>query len=49
MDIFHWCYDNGVMVRYGGDVIAIGPPLTISEGQIATIVDTIRQAIRVTN
>ena len=49
MDIFHWCYDNGVMVRYGGDVIAIGPPLTISEGQIATIVDTIRQAIRATN
>ena len=46
MDVFHWCYDHGVMVRYGGDVIAIGPPLTISKGQIATIVDTIRQAIR---
>ena len=49
MDVFHWCYDNGVMVRYGGDVIAIGPPLTISEGQITTIVDTIRQAIRATS
>jgi beta-alanine--pyruvate transaminase len=49
MDVFHWCYDNGVMVRYGGDVIAIGPPLTISEGQIATIVDTIQQAIRATS
>jgi beta-alanine--pyruvate transaminase len=49
MDVFHWCYDNGVMVRYGGDVIAIGPPLTISEGQIATIVDTIQEAIRATS
>jgi len=49
MDVFHWCYDNGVMVRYGGDVIAIGPPLTISEGQISTIVDTIQQAIRATS
>jgi len=46
MDVFHWCYDNGVMVRYGGDVIAIGPPLTITGSQIEVIVDTIRQAIR---
>lgn len=46
MDVFHWCYDNGVMVRYGGDVIAIGPPLTISTAQIATIVDTLGRAIR---
>jgi beta-alanine--pyruvate transaminase len=48
MDVFHRCYDNGVMVRYGGDTVAIGPPLTISAVQIAEIVDTIRQAIRAT-
>jgi beta-alanine--pyruvate transaminase len=48
MDVFHWCYDHGVMVRYGGEVIAIGPPLTISAAQIGTIVDTIREAIRKT-
>ncbi len=46
MEVFHRCYDNGVMVRYAGDVIAIGPPLTISQGQIAQIVATIRDAIR---
>lgn len=49
MDVFHRCYDNGVMVRYGGDVIAIGPPLTITEAQIEAIVDAIRQAIRATS
>lgn len=48
MDVFHWCYDHGVMVRYGGEVIAIGPPLTISAAQIGTIVDAIREAIRKT-
>lgn len=48
MDIFHWCYDHGVMVRCAGETIAIGPPLIISEAQIAMIVDTIGQAIRAT-
>lgn len=46
MEVFHRCYDNGVMVRYAGDVIAIGPPLTITEAQIGQIVSTIRDAIR---
>ena len=46
MDVFHRCYDNGVMVRYAGDVIAIGPPLTISERQITQIVEIIRDAVR---
>ena len=48
MDVFHYCYDNGLMVRYGGDTIAIGPPLTISEDQLGMIVDTIHRAIRST-
>ena len=46
MEIFHHCFDHGVMVRYTGDTIAIGPGLTITEAQIAEIVDTIRRAIR---
>jgi len=46
MDVFHWCYDNGVMVRYGGEVIAVGPPLTIGQGEIEQIVDTLRRALR---
>ena len=48
MEIFHQCYDNGVMVRYSGEVIAIGPPLTISAEQIEIIVETIRRALRTT-
>ena len=46
MEIFHYCFDHGVMVRYTGDTIAIGPGLTITETQIAEIVDTVRRAIR---
>jgi beta-alanine--pyruvate transaminase len=48
MEIFHKCYDNGVMIRYGGDVLAIGPPLTVSEDQMGVIVETMRDAIRST-
>ena len=46
MQIFHYCFDHGVMVRYTGDTIAIGPPLTITAAQIAEIVETLRTAIR---
>jgi beta-alanine--pyruvate transaminase len=46
MEIFHWCFDHGAMVRYTGDTIAIGPPLIASAGEIAAIVDVIRQALR---
>ena len=46
MDVFHYCYDNGVMVRYGGDVVAIGPPLTISADELGAVVETIRAALR---
>jgi beta-alanine--pyruvate transaminase len=48
MEIFHKCYDNGVMIRHGGDVLAIGPPLTASEDQLGVIVETMRDAIRST-
>lgn len=46
MDVFHSCYDNGVMVRYGGDVLALGPPLTVSVEQIGVIADVLRRALR---
>ena len=48
MDIFHHCFDHGAMVRYTGDIIAIGPALIISETQIAQLIDLIRTAIRAT-
>ena len=45
-EIFHHCFDHGAMVRYSGDMIALGPALIISETQIAQLVDLVRQAIR---
>ena len=46
MDVYHHCYDNGVLLRYGGDVIALGPPTTITEAHVETIVETLRAALR---
>jgi beta-alanine--pyruvate transaminase len=46
MKIFHHCFDHGAMVRYTGDIIAIGPSLIISEEQIARLIDILRAAIR---
>lgn len=46
MEIFHHCFDHGVMVRYSGENIALGPALIITESQIAELVDRVRQALR---
>jgi beta-alanine--pyruvate transaminase len=45
-EAFRRCFDQGVMVRYTGDILAISPPLIIEEGQIAEIFDTIKQALQ---
>jgi beta-alanine--pyruvate transaminase len=46
MEIFKYCFDHGVMVRYTGDIIAIGPALVCDSGEIEVIVETVRAAIR---
>ena len=40
------CYDNGVLVRTTGDIIALSPPLIIERAQIDQLVDLLAQAIR---
>jgi beta-alanine--pyruvate transaminase len=40
------CYEQGVMVRTTGDVIAFSPPLIIEREHIDRIVDTVRAALR---
>ncbi|MEM7542507.1 MAG: aspartate aminotransferase family protein [Pseudomonadota bacterium] len=45
LDVFQTCFDNGVMVRYTGDIIAVGPSLTVSKEQISVIFETIKKAI----
>ena len=47
-ELFHKCFDNGLLVRAAGDIIALSPPLILEKahidemvGRIAELVDTI--------
>ena len=33
-ELFHACFDNGLLVRAAGDVIALSPPLIVEKAQI---------------
>ena len=37
MELFHACFDAGLLVRAAGDTIALSPPLIVTEDQIATM------------
>ncbi len=43
---FLHCYENGYLIRTTGDIIAMSPPLIVSEGQIAELIDGVRTALR---
>ncbi len=45
-DVFMKCYETGLMIRQIGDIIAMSPPLIISEAQIGEMVDMLGAAIR---
>jgi beta-alanine--pyruvate transaminase len=45
-DVFLECFNNGVLVRFTGDIIAMSPPLIIERAQITRIVEVLAQAIR---
>jgi beta-alanine--pyruvate transaminase len=40
------CYERGVLIRYTGDVLALSPPLIVSDGEIDQIVDTIAGTLK---
>ena len=40
------CYEKGVLIRTTGDIIALSPPLIISEQQIDELVGVIADALR---
>ncbi len=44
-DVFLDCFENGVLVRQTGDILALSPPLVIEEGQIEQIAGTIAKAL----
>src|SRR5690606_38749622 len=45
-EVFAKCFDQGLMVRYTGDIIAISPPLIIEEGQIHEIFQKIENVLK---
>jgi beta-alanine--pyruvate transaminase len=45
MNVFHDCFDNGLLIRVTGDIIALSPPLIIEETQIDFAVDRLRQVL----
>ena len=45
-ELFHACFDNGLLVRATGDIIALSPPLIIEESHIDRIVDTLEGVLK---
>jgi beta-alanine--pyruvate transaminase len=46
MKVFHRCFDDGLLVRVTGDIVALSPPLTIERAHVDRIVETLDRAIR---
>jgi len=47
-DVFLKCWEAGVLVRFTGDIIAVSPPLIISEAEIDRLFAVIGDAIQAT-
>ncbi len=45
-DVFLDCWQQGVLVRTTGDIVALSPPLIIEPAQIDQLVETLRRALR---
>ncbi len=45
--LFHACFDKGLLVRAGTDIIAVSPPLIISKQQIEETVGRIRELLAI--
>jgi beta-alanine--pyruvate transaminase len=44
--VFQRCFDDGLLIRTTGDIIALSPPLIIETGHVDRIVTTLSEAIR---
>lgn len=47
-NIFTNCFNNGLLVRHTGDIIALSPPLVISKKDINSLVNILRDSINQT-
>lgn len=45
MEVFHRCFDEGLLIRVTGDIIALSPPLILDRGHIDTIVGKIADVL----
>ena len=45
MAIFHRCFDDGLLVRVSGDVIALSPPLILEQSHVDEMFDILGKAI----
>ena len=48
MEVFHRCFDQGLLIRVTGDTIALSPPLIIEPAQIDEIVGRLRSVLSTT-
>jgi beta-alanine--pyruvate transaminase len=46
LDVFRWCFDQGVLVRVTGDIVALSPPLIIENRHVDRLFGTLADAIR---
>ena len=48
MEAFHRAFDAGLLIRVTGDIIALSPPLIVSESQITEMFDVLAEVLRQT-
>ncbi len=46
MEVFRRCFDEGVLIRVTGDIIALSPPLIVENGHVDRLFGTLTEAIR---
>ncbi len=47
-EVFVKCFEQGVLIRYTGDILAFSPPLIINDAQIGQIFETVRRVLQET-
>jgi beta-alanine--pyruvate transaminase len=45
MDVFRKCFDDGVLVRVTGDIVALSPPLIVEKPHVDRLIGTLSDAI----
>ena len=45
MELFHKCFDNGLLVRATGDIIALSPPLILEKAHIDEMIGRIGELV----